>query len=76
MSRRIGLDQEDGQDTAGSDDVAYGCCGQALTRFTSHPPSGPDRPPRSRTEAIMVADLKRVVHLTLWPMHRMNTRTI
>ena len=25
---------------------AYGCCGQALTRFTAVPPAGPDRPLR------------------------------
>ncbi len=34
---------KDGQVTDDSDNVAYGCCGQALTRFTSHPPAGPGR---------------------------------
>jgi len=40
-------DAEDGQACAGMGDAAYGCCGQALTRFTSRPPDGPDRPPTS-----------------------------
>jgi len=34
---------EDGQATVGSDRNAYGCCGQALTRFTADPPAGPGR---------------------------------
>ncbi len=34
---------EDGQATVGSDRNAYGCCGQALTRFTASPPAGPGR---------------------------------
>ena len=34
---------EDGQATVGSDRIAYGCCGQALTRFAADPPAGPGR---------------------------------
>ena len=30
-----------GQAIHGTDSDAYGCCDQALTRFTSHPPGGP-----------------------------------
>jgi len=40
---RRGCEKGD-QDIHGVDDDAYGCCGQALTRFTSHLPMGPGRP--------------------------------
>lgn len=30
--------------------AAYGCCGQALTRFTGHPCTGPGRQPHRRSE--------------------------
>ena len=40
---RRGCEKGD-QDIHGEDDDAYGCCGQALTRFTAVPPAGPDRP--------------------------------
>jgi len=43
--------REDGQDTTGMGDAAYGCCGQALTRFTGRPPDGPDRLPAPRDGA-------------------------
>ena len=35
---------EDGQADRRSADAAYGCCGQALTRFTGQPTTGPGRP--------------------------------
>lgn len=37
------VDPVGGQDTAAPVDAAYGCCGQALTRFTDPPCTGPDR---------------------------------
>jgi hypothetical protein len=37
-----------GQETNGADSDAYGCCDQALTRFTGRPPEGPGRLPHSR----------------------------
>ena len=47
-SQLSGGGRDDGQDTDGSDDAAYGCCDQALTKFTGHPSNGPGRHPRHR----------------------------
>ncbi len=46
---RRGCEKGD-QDIHGEDDDAYGCCGQALTRFTSHLPEGPGRPFHTLTD--------------------------
>ena len=37
------------------DDDAYGCCGQALTRFTGYPSGGPDRPPQPLAAGMVAA---------------------
>lgn len=58
---------EDGQASAGSDNTAYGCCGQALTRFTGRPSNGPGRlpaPPLDRG-SILAADPDAVHSATL-----------